>query len=81
MAQWLAPVELIREYYGDEIGIYFEWMNHFLKSVAVPAALGIVLKILNLCFYEDPSKSPLNAIFSITIAYWAAFFSINWKRR
>ena len=41
------PVELIRNYYGDEIAIYFEWMNHFLKWIAVPASVGCAFYILN----------------------------------
>mmetsp|Transcript_16111 Transcript_16111/g.27226 ORF Transcript_16111/g.27226 Transcript_16111/m.27226 type:complete len:155 (+) Transcript_16111:611-1075(+) len=75
-----APTGAIREYYGDEIAIYFEWMNHFLDQIMVPAAIGLLFRVLNTLFYEDVSKSPLNAIFSIYMAFWGAFFSINWKR-
>lgn len=30
MKYWLVPSELIREYYGDEVAMYFEWMNYFI---------------------------------------------------
>ena len=74
------PVELIRSYYGDEIAIYFEWMNHFLKWIAVPAAFGCCFYILNQFFY-DPSKSSLNAAYSIGMAFWGTCFAIFWLRR
>jgi hypothetical protein len=28
---YLMPTDLIREYYGDQVTIYFEWMNHFIS--------------------------------------------------
>ena len=28
-AHWFLSVDIIREYYGDEIAIYFAWMNFF----------------------------------------------------
>ena len=27
LSEWFLPIEVIREYYGDEIAIYFAWMN------------------------------------------------------
>ena len=29
----LVPTDLIREYYGDEVTIYFEWMNFFISNL------------------------------------------------
>lgn len=79
MKNWFVPVNLIREYYGEEVAIYFEWMNFFLKWVFPPAVLGFVSWILNNLFY-DPESSPLNAFFSIVMSIWAALFAINWKK-
>jgi anoctamin-10 len=80
MKGWFVPVDLIRDYYGDETAIYFEWMNFFLRWISVPGLMGLVIKILNYMLYEDVSKSPLNAFFSIVMAIWAALFSVNWLR-
>jgi len=76
-----VPVELIREYYGDEIAIYYAWLNFFLKQIMVPACLSIVLKVTNELYFEDPAHSPLNAFFSIFMAFWAGLFAVNWKRK
>ena len=80
MKGWFVPVDLIRDYYGDETAIYFEWMNFFLRWISVPALMGLVIKSLNYILYEDVGKSPLNAFFSIVMAIWAALFSVNWLR-
>ena len=73
-------VEVIREFYGDEIAIYFAWMNYFLKWISVPALLGLAIRITNYFLFEDISKSPLNAAFSIGMAFWGILFATNWKR-
>ena len=47
MKHWFMPVPLIRQYYGEEIAIYFEWMNFFLRWIAIPGAFGLGSWILN----------------------------------
>lgn len=79
MKHWFVPVDLIKEYYGEEIAIYFEWMNFFLRWMLFPAIFGILIWSLNQ-FLFDPATSPLNALFSIYMAFWGALFSINWTK-
>ena len=84
--QWEAPVDWIRDYYGDEIAIYFEWMNFFLSWIIVPGLTGVLIKGINILFYEelstveDSSHSPFNAVFSIIMTFWGSLFIIYWKR-
>lgn len=47
MKLWFVPVDLVRDYYGDEIAIYFEWMNFFQRWMVIPAFLGLAFWILN----------------------------------
>lgn len=79
MKHWLVPVDLIRDYYGEEVAMYFEWMNFFLRWVLPPGVLGLVSWILNNLLF-DPESSPLNAFFAIAMSIWAALFSINWRK-
>jgi hypothetical protein len=44
---WMAPVDLIRGYYGDEVAVYFEFMNFFLVWMIVPGVLGLSANLLN----------------------------------
>jgi len=77
---WLLPTNVIRDYYGETVAIYFEWMNFFLRWIAVPGAVAVLIRVLNTFFFEDVSKSPLNAVFSIGMGFWATLFIINWRR-
>jgi hypothetical protein len=79
MKSWFTPVPLIREYYGEEIAIYFEWMNFFLRWISIPGACGLVIFALNQTVF-DPSTSPLSGLFSIMMAFWGALFSLNWRK-
>jgi hypothetical protein len=54
MKGWFVPVEQIRDYYGEEIAIYFEWMNFFLRWMIFPSVIGLGFWILNQFFFEDP---------------------------
>jgi len=71
--------KLIREYYGDEIAIYHEWMKSFQRYLIWPGLFSIVVFILNNTVYTS-DNSPASAIFSLMMTFWGIFFLINWKR-
>lgn len=37
----LQPVRRIRAYYGEEVALYFAWMNHFTCWLVLPAIAGL----------------------------------------
>jgi len=72
-------IKLIRDYYGDEIAIYHEWMKSFQRYLIWPGLLSIVVSILNNTVYTS-ENSPVSALFSLMMTFWGIFFLINWKR-
>ena len=80
LKSWFVPTEMIRDYYGDEVAMYFSWMNFFIKWLAVPGILSLILTIVNSYTWEL-AHSPLNSIYSILIVFWSTLFVIFWKRR
>lgn len=72
-------VEGIREFYGDEIAIYFEWMNFLLKFLLVPALFAILVYIGNMTLYTNES-SPLSACYSLMMTFWGVAFTVCWRR-
>jgi hypothetical protein len=72
-------IKLIRDYYGDEIAIYHEWMKSFQRYLIWPGLLSIVVFILNNTVYTS-ENSPASALFSLMMTFWGIFFLINWKR-
>jgi len=76
-----VPTELIRNYYGDYVAIYFEWMNFYIKWLLLPGGVALAITVLNSMFYKSGSHSPLNGLYSIMMALWGTLFVIFWKRR
>ena len=79
-SNWFLSVDIIRDYYGDEIAIYFAWMNFFQRWIVIPAVFGFFIFSYNQIFLKTVEKSPLNALFSFGMSIWAPLFSMNWKR-
>mmetsp|Transcript_109324 Transcript_109324/g.151302 ORF Transcript_109324/g.151302 Transcript_109324/m.151302 type:complete len:384 (+) Transcript_109324:503-1654(+) len=73
-------VELVRDYYGDEVAIYFDWMNFFLQSLMIPGLLSLPVWFINQ-FMWDIADSPLAGCFSILMALWGTWFLCWWRRR
>mmetsp|Transcript_42396 Transcript_42396/g.40640 ORF Transcript_42396/g.40640 Transcript_42396/m.40640 type:complete len:140 (+) Transcript_42396:115-534(+) len=80
LKEYLMPEELIREYYGDYVTIYFSWMNHFIKWLMGPGVIGLVIFLLNVLFYPK-GDSPFNSLYSVGMAIWAVMFVIFWRRK
>ena len=43
MSSVFFPVDKIKDYYGENIAIYFEWLNFYMLWLSVPAVLSILL--------------------------------------
>lgn len=72
-------VDKIRSFYGDEIAIYFEWMNYFQKWLLLPSALAIFVAISVNMFYGIET-SPFAGAFSIFMSLWGTIFLVSWRR-
>lgn len=74
-----VDVKLIRNMYGDEVAIYFEWMQTFLQHLMWPGVFAIIVFIANQTIYTF-DKSPLSAWFSVSMTFWGVYFTVNWSR-
>lgn len=80
LKHWFVPTDLIRDYYGESVAMYYSWMNYLIKWLAVPGGLALIFTVINSYFYSV-KDSPLNSVYSIIVAVWATLFVIFWKRR
>lgn len=71
--------KLIRDFYGDEVAIYFEWMSHFQKYLIFPGIFSIIVYVANNTIYTFRT-SPLSAWYSVFMTFWGIFFMIDWSR-
>ncbi|CAO2813180.1 unnamed protein product [Amaranthus hypochondriacus] len=71
------PIDDIYLYFGTKIAIYFAFLGMYTRWLLFPAALGIVLHLVDfgsLQFLALP-------LFFISIITWAVFFFQFWKRK
>ncbi|TNN80562.1 Anoctamin-5 [Liparis tanakae] len=76
------PLNLIRKYYGEKIGIYFAWLGFYTEMLFFAAVMGLICFIYGLLSYDDnvSSKEICNADIGGSIVMLTLFLEI-WKRR
>ena len=77
---FFVNVTEIRDYYGDETAIYFEWMNYFQSWLLLPAFFAVIVNVGNQYFF-DIATSPLSGMFSAFMAIWGTLYIVCWRRR
>ncbi|KAL4432748.1 hypothetical protein ABPG74_011569 [Tetrahymena malaccensis] len=70
----------IRNYFGDNISIYFAFVEFFQKQLLPLVGIGILIGILNNFFDYDSKTSPFDSIYSAIVILWGSFFFATWKK-
>lgn len=81
---WLAglfvqPTDAISSYFGNEVAFYYSFINFYACSMLVPAAVGLVLLVMQLSV--SSVDSPMLPAFSLFFAIWSSVLLEVWKRR
>jgi hypothetical protein len=37
------PLDKVREYFGEQIGMYFGWLGYYSSALIIPAILGLIV--------------------------------------
>lgn len=51
------PLNLIRKYYGEKIGIYFAWLGFYTEMLFFAAVMGLICFIYGVLSYDDNTSS------------------------
>lgn len=43
---WNQPLDEVRKYFGEKIGLYFAFMGHYTRSLLVPAVIGFIFQLV-----------------------------------
>jgi hypothetical protein len=54
-----APVDAIKQYFGEKIGLYFAFADHITLSLWYPAAIGLLVQ-MHVCVYNSLSGKPIS---------------------
>lgn len=76
------PLSKIRNYYGEKIALYFEFLRYFQCNLVIPALIGISTFIIQ-CLYDQHSLQvlSLNIFYSTFMIIWATIYLENWRRK
>lgn len=72
------PIEMIRDYFGEKIGIYFSFLGFYTKLLFLPAAVGLIYFLLDTFVGHLPHGYAFFAIFNL---FWTTLFLEAWKRK
>ncbi|XP_034734688.1 anoctamin-2 isoform X2 [Etheostoma cragini] len=63
------PVDLIRKYFGEQIGLYFAWLGVYTQLLIPPSVLGIIVFLYGIFTVDDnvPSKETCDDNLNITM--------------
>ena len=80
----LENINLIRNFYGEQLGFLFLFTAHLLRWVSVPAVVGIIVYIVtvsatskNIVFSEINVVQIVLFIYTVFIAIWSNFSIIT----
>lgn len=72
------PLDEIREYFGDKIGLYFTFLGFYTRWLVLPAGLGIVAGVIQLI--DGTRDSWVVPAYGLFMAVWSTLFLEYWKR-
>eukprot|EP01043_Picozoa_sp_COSAG02_P039593 COSAG02_NODE_3139_length_7297_cov_371.401223_3_plen_1215_part_00 len=78
---WL-PIDTIRDYFGDHVGLYAEWLGVYSRSLVYPALSGAMIQGYQM--YQDDVTVDNNMLmipYSVYLCVWSAMFNVRWLRR
>ena len=77
-----VPLDTIRDYFGEHVGLYSAWLMLYTRSLAWPAGLGLCIQIYQAASPElDASNNWLMIPYSVFLCVWSASFNSRWRRR
>lgn len=68
----------IREYYGEQVGLYFRFVTHMAKWTLPLGFVGLLCQ--GYILYTLQIESPLIAVYAVLVIIWANMFTEVWKR-
>ncbi|XP_065833339.1 anoctamin-10-like [Oscarella lobularis] len=73
-----AEINQIRDYFGEEVALYFVWIAFMAKMMLLPAALSLVWYFFRYGNI-DIVKDPFMPIFAALMALWSILYLVLWR--
>lgn len=74
------PLEEIRDYFGDDVGLYFSWLGKYTTMLFLASIFGCIV-MGGQIYYGGLTENPLTVYYSIYMGLWSILFLEAWGRR
>jgi hypothetical protein len=75
----VQPIDEIRDYFGEQIALYFAFLRIYTEALIWPTMIGILTMIGHIL--NGVEGNPLSLVYSIAVSFWSVYFLTQWKRR
>jgi len=75
------PLEEIRDYYGEEVALYFAFLGTYTAMLSVPGVLGVVTMAGHFMGAGGIDNNPFTMYYSMSMCFWSPLFLKYWKRK
>lgn len=75
---WGTNIHKVRDYYGEQVAMYFLFMSHFIKWLILPSILGTMLFIIGVINGTPDNHTALIVVCGVS--FWYIFFVHFWRR-
>jgi anoctamin-10/anoctamin-7 len=76
---WRQPIIAVKDYFGDRIGFYFLYLQHYVEQLMVPAVVGCVVYVVR--EIHGTPENILMPYFAAFMMVWAVLYLELWKRK
>ena len=49
------PINIVRDYFGEKIGLYFAWLGAYTTFLIIPSIVGLIVFLINFFTRQDDS--------------------------
>ena len=74
------PIEEIRDYFGDDVGLYFAWLGLYTRMLFLQSVFGCIT-MASQVYHGSVANNPLTFTYSIYVGLWSISFLEAWHRR
>lgn len=85
---WRQPIDDIKDYFGEKIALYFEFMGHYTTWLLALGLLGVLVSITIFAeagYYHSFARGLdlgyFIPVFCLFVSFWAQFMLEYWKRK
>ena len=76
---WDQPLEAIKDYYGEKVGLYFMFLGHYAGWLLGAGAVGLVAFCVS--HLEHPGALWVTPAMAIFMSLWTTFFLKSWSEK